>query len=70
MDTMPVATYLAVEAVRRQYDPRAEPELAHDPLRLPRFRAARSALAAALHATARAVAPPPAPRLSSGACRG
>lgn len=70
MNTLPMATHLAVAAVRRQFDPQAEPEFVHDPVRLPRFRSARSALAAALHATARAIAPPPAPRLSSGACRG
>lgn len=72
MNTMPMATHLAVELTRRQFDPRAEPEFVHDPLRLPRLllRPARAALAAALHAAARAIAPAPAPRLSSDGCRG
>jgi hypothetical protein len=73
VNTMPMATYLAVEATRRQFDPQAAAEYEHDPIRWPRFRTARALLARALHATARAIAPPPtppAPRLSSAVCRG
>jgi len=62
MHDLPVATYLAAAAVRRQFDPDAPPEPHRPPprlrLRLPRAHRARSRLAGLLHAAARAVAPP------------
>jgi hypothetical protein len=59
MQELPVAAFVAVEAVRRQFDPATPPE--PDPPRRARraVRAARAATAAALHRTASAIAPPP-----------
>ena len=70
MNTMPMATYLAVESVRRQFDPTAEPVYVHDPIRWPRFRPARAVLARGLHIVARVIAPPAERRLSSAAWDG
>jgi hypothetical protein len=59
MYELPVATQLAVETVRRQFDPAAPPE----PVRAGRsfrpVRLARATTAAVLHRVALAVAPAP-----------
>jgi hypothetical protein len=59
MQELPVAAFIATDAVRRQFDPAAPPE-PDPPHRVRRsVRAVRSATAAALYRTARAIAPPP-----------
>jgi hypothetical protein len=63
---LPVATGLAAELVRRQFE---ETDVPEPTPREPRFRALRLAVAAGLERAARAVAPTPR-RLGSGVWQG